>query len=140
MLTTTDLQWILRSQKKFGGVFPIDRLPLVITKPVNFIVNLDPSYKEGSHWVAIYFGTNHAIYFDSFGRSPENEILTFIKRNCKRYGYSNIKYQGNDSSACGYFCILFVLMDDKDKFFKLLKQCNHAKNEKILYEKLRELL
>lgn len=141
MLTTTEIQLILHGKKNFGGVYPINQLPLIIRKPSNFIVNLDPSYKGGSHWVAIYFGKNYAIYFDSFGRCPpENEILTFIKRNCKRYDFSKIKYQGNDSTACGYFCVLFVLMDDKRKFFKIMQKCNHIENEKLIYLNLKKYL
>ena len=82
MLTTEDLNNFLRNRKDFGGVFASDSLPLSFEKPKNFIINLDPSYKAGSHWVAVKFDLNgKACFFNSFGVPPEGSILPFIERH-----------------------------------------------------------
>lgn len=80
MLTTIDLIKKLRKFRHFGGVFPYDKLPLIINKPKSIVINLDPSYKDGSHWVGVNFDKyGRAFYFDSFGRPPQGNILTFIE-------------------------------------------------------------
>lgn len=135
MLTSIDIHNSLKKYRWFGGVYSIDRLPHLITKPKAFVINLDESYKEGSHWVAVNFNNyGRALYFDSFGREPEGLILTFIERNAPNgYSHSSMKYQGNDSTACGYFCVLFVILANRlRKFFSLFRICKHSMNEKIL--------
>ncbi|XP_053207030.1 uncharacterized protein F54H12.2-like [Panonychus citri] len=95
----------------------------------------------GSHWVSVYISKNRTgIYFDSFGRQPPPEILSFILRNTSFYEISKSKYQGDDSAACGYYCLLFVLMSNKKSFFNLLTHCNHSKNEYLIYKKLLKLI
>lgn len=133
---------LLSGNKFFGGVYSINNLPLVIpTTKINYIINLDPSYQPGSHWVSVYIDSNRrAIYFDSFGRPPPPEILSFMQRSVSFYQISKSKYQGDDSSACGYYCLLFVLMSNKKSFFKLMKSCNHSRNEYLIYKKLLSLL
>ena len=52
MLNTKEIIYIFKNYKKFLGVFSINLLPYVFAKrPSGLIVNLDPSYKPGSHWV-----------------------------------------------------------------------------------------
>ena len=131
MLTTLDIRRILKYVDHFGGVYPLDRLPLVLIKPKSFIINLDPSYKEGSHWVAvIFYKSGHAYYFDAFGRQPTEEILTFIERFASNgYNYSKNKYQDDNSSLCGYYCILFILYGEK-RFSSIFKNCKTRMNER----------
>ena len=44
------------------------------------IVNTDISTDPGEHWVAVYFRKDQAIYFDSYGRPPEEQyVLSFIE-------------------------------------------------------------
>jgi hypothetical protein len=99
--------------KMFLGVFPVNLLPLVPqTKPCGLIINLDPDYLPGSHWVAIYMPENGpSIYFDSFGFSPRNNlIIAFLKRQSSTgWVYNSTRFQNLTSSVCGYYCILFLL-------------------------------
>ena len=45
-----------------------------ISFPFAYIFNLDPSYKPGVHWVAVYIDKEgRPEYFDSFGRPPPKE-------------------------------------------------------------------
>uniref|UniRef100_A0A158P5B5 Ubiquitin-like protease family profile domain-containing protein n=1 Tax=Tetranychus urticae TaxID=32264 RepID=A0A158P5B5_TETUR len=142
MLTTLEIENLLKDVPWFNGVYALDQLPRWILAPSSVIINLDESYKPGSHWVAVYFDKNKvAHYFDSFGRQPQGNILTFIEANSDYYIYNPIKYQGNLSIACGYFCILFVLsVNSLNSFYKLFRQCKHENNEKTLFKQLKKYL
>ena len=106
MLNTRDLERYLDKMPSFYGVFSIDRLPFVLLpRPSSLIINLDPSYKPGSHWVCCIFKEKSAIYFDSFGRYPPPMVETFIERNEKNWMSSEKIYQSERSMLCGYYCI-----------------------------------
>lgn len=49
------------------------------------VINLDPHYKPGSHWVALYtnFDNNQIYFFDSFGKKPKKKIKQFINKIAK---------------------------------------------------------
>jgi len=53
------------------------------------VFNMDPHYKSGSHWTALYsdFINGGIYYFDSYGAIPPNEIILLMNR---------IKDQGNN--------------------------------------------
>ena len=142
MSTTLQIIHILKDVSWFNGVYPIDRLPLTLSKNKGIIINLDESHKEGSHWVALYLDDKRiAHYFDSFGRKPQGHILTFIERTSNYYLYNPKKYQGNLSVACGYFCMLFILsVNDLNNFYKLFHECQHIDNETKLFFTLRKYL
>ena len=141
MLTTEDIKKILKKKKNFGGVFPSDSLPVSFEKPKSFIINLDPRYKEGSHWVAVKFDKyGKGYYFNSFGGPPEGSILSFIEKHSPNgYTFTPDKYQGNLSTSCGYFCIFFIVLGIK-KFIKLFTRCKYEKNEIRLLKLLKKIL
>ena len=101
-----------KTKRIFGGIFPIDVLPLepIIKKPKLFIINTDVSTGPGEHWLLIYLHTNGvASYFDSYGLPPRNIfLLNFLKQNSTRYVYNNSILQGSLSITCGHFCIYFA--------------------------------
>ena|SRR5437764_8237204 len=136
MLNTKEIIYIFKNYKKFLGVFSINLLPYVFAKrPSGLIVNLDPSYKPGSHWVAIYlprYGPAH--YFDSYGSPPPDEIVGFLNRNSKKgWHYNSMKFQGDLTTLCGYYCILFLLMAPNfTKFYKMFYSCNTYYNDYII--------
>lgn len=72
------------------------------------IVNLEPSSKLGSHWVA-YKKRGHTVYyFDSFGDlRPSQEIIRYFKSSRLLYNYQ--AYQTFESVICGHLCLLFLL-------------------------------
>ncbi len=85
---------------------------------VGIVFNLDPHYKSGSHWVALFINTKNKCiyYFDSYGDKIPKGIYKFVKKiqnqssnigaeyafkeNKKRHQYSN--------SECGMFCLHFI--------------------------------
>ncbi len=102
----------IKTKKYFCGVFPCDKLPKYISKkPACFIINTDPSYMPGSHWVCVYFTLRgNADYFDSFGLKPRiKSILKFILRNSVRYTYNKRSLQNILSNVCGKYCCEYLL-------------------------------
>ena len=136
-LTTLDIERKLAKFKQFEGVYPIDKIPFyLLPKPFGIVINLDPSWKPGSHWVAIYMPQiGPAFYFDSFGLRPPDLITTFLERNSRKYGYKYNRnvYQGDLSIKCGLFCVLFLRSCFKNHDIPLIK-CKTTINEIILNE------
>ena len=84
-MNSRQLCWILSGDKftklSFRGVYAIDEMKLIksVSYPSSFVINLGPSYKPGSHWVAVYFDKNGVgEYFDSFARYPPHEVVHFL--------------------------------------------------------------
>jgi hypothetical protein len=96
-LTNFDIIDHFKDNTHFGGVFGRDNLPKTKNKTF-YIVNLNKSDEPGSHWVLIF----NNIYFDSFGVSPPEEIIRFMK---KPIISSEYRIQAINSIMCGYFCI-----------------------------------
>jgi hypothetical protein len=94
----------------FIGVFPIDKLPRKIKKKQFFVANLDPSYKEGSHWICfIRLNDIECEIFDSLGVKI-NSILPFICFNHKlTFVYNSTPVQPLTSTLCGKFVVTFLI-------------------------------
>lgn len=115
-LSTTDINNVVSQyQEKFKdflflGAVPADFLDLDILgiKDLNFnelkkegknkigmVINLDESWKSGSHWVALYadLDKDQIYYFDSFGKKPYKRTRQFINKIFK-YMYKD-KYKKN---------------------------------------------
>ncbi len=87
-------------------------------RKIGIIFNLDPHFKGGSHWVAMFINTNDKCiyYFDSYGEEIPDGLYKFVKKiqnqssnigkqytfkeNRKRHQYSN--------TECGMFCLHFI--------------------------------
>ena len=94
----------------FAGVYPYDLLPLNtnILKPSAFIINTDPHYKRGEHWIAIYFPMEGLPeLFDSYGFPI---IIPKLKQfiGNQPYHYNKNLIQDMFSSVCGQYCIYFI--------------------------------
>ena len=107
-LSNVDLENIAKQMKlPLIGVYSKDRLP---EKRYigSYIVNMQ-NYDEGngSHWVYILItdkDKGKAIYFDSFGVSPPQEIQDFLKP-FSPYAVNNRMIQDIKSTKCGLYCI-----------------------------------
>ena len=59
----------------YKGIYAKDTVPHLTSIPTLFVVNLDPSYEVGSHWVVLFYRNKNMIeYFDSRGIKPPNEF------------------------------------------------------------------
>ena len=86
-MNTVELIKVINNIPVKGEVCAKDLLPE--KKPLDmkaYIVNTDISTDPGEHWVAIYFRRDQVIYFDSYGRPPEEQyVLPFLERNSSRW-------------------------------------------------------
>ena len=71
-MNSRQLHWILSNDKvtsrTFKGVYALDEIVHIKQKsfPSAYVFNLDPSYKPGSHWVAVYIDRKgHPEYFET---------------------------------------------------------------------------
>ena len=117
--------------KHFGGVFSLDTLPHIyssnLKKSIYFIINFDPSYKGGSHWICVKLNTmGPNYYFDSYGCPPFHpEILEFLNNN---YEFNDIQLQHPLTTACGQWCLYYMIHDfcgfDESQLFEKFKMTN----------------
>jgi hypothetical protein len=128
---------IMKKFNTYLGTIASDEIPTKIVPKVkpnsqgSFIMNTDPSYKSGLHWVAVYFdarpnGTKSIEYYDSYGDPPTKETLQGLKlisEKLKSPVYLKLKInrvtnQRATSSNCGFFCIMFINDRMRGKSFK----------------------
>lgn len=100
---------------------------------IGIIFNLDPHYKEGSHWVALFINIKkkEINYFDSYGEFPEPQIQKFIQNVANQFGKNNMSYKINinkmrhqySDSECGMYSLHFIIESLKDTSInKLMKR------------------
>ena len=114
---------------------------------VGMIFNLDPHYKDGSHWVSMYININSGeiYYFDSVGdKIPDqiNKLKKNIQDQCNHLKikmkfdqlYPNIEHQMRNTE-CGMYCLYFIIMmlTKKKKWsdFKNTKRITDEEMEKF---------
>lgn len=82
------------------------------------VMNLDPSWKKGSHWVAFFAKKNSTFfYYDSYAYPPPPTIRRLFKK-LKKIGwldmdsileYNTVRHQYGHSE-CGMFSMIFTIM------------------------------
>lgn len=88
------------------------------TRGIGMIFNLDPHFKGGSHWVALYIDIHNIKqpfvgYFDSYGYKVPPLIARLMRSfklqiNTCKLGYNARKFQYGDSE-CGMFSMYFIV-------------------------------
>ena len=135
-LYDTELVEILAPYREFQGVIMRDELKALLDKmnerdedKFGFIMNLDKSSQQGSHWIAIYCDLRDKKmigYYNSFGVSIPADILKVLKDFVKKRGmpyYIKIKdngvvHQVNESNRCGYHASRFLINMFKNQSFE----------------------
>ena len=85
-------------------------------KKIGIIFNLDPHYKQGSLWVALFIDTNkkETYYFDSYGEKLPKQVKKFIDmvgNQGETLGHQNAHYYNKTRHQYGgseYWYVLFV--------------------------------
>ena len=137
-MNTQEIDYVLSNDSfshMYAGVFPIDLLPDILKPHQVYIVNLDTSEQEGSHWVCLQtFDAPETItYFDSFGTAPPLEMIPKLLSNVKNIVYSDIAVQSILSQYCGYHCLMVaLLMERKFSLKDILINCYRAEEEQYL--------
>lgn len=85
---------------------------------LGFVFNLDPHFKNGSHWVAMYVDIRDPArpfvgYFDSYGFKPPRLITRLMKSlrlqaPAARLGYNARRFQYS-TTECGVYSIYFLV-------------------------------
>lgn len=99
------------ARKLFKGVFSSDQLPYFNNAPYSFIANCDGHDSPGSHWVAFYIHDAAVEFFDSYGRSPYDQMFpssfgSYV--NKLKCIYNTRILEGLFDNTCGQFCIYFI--------------------------------
>ena len=111
-MDTLLIKKLLKTYKCFKGVYPCDKLPMYNQLPLNIIINTDPSYKPGEHWVAVSINKDgKGTYFDSFGLPPlKEEIFNYLEeKSTQGWSYNKTALQNIVSQTCGHYCVLFII-------------------------------
>lgn len=95
---------------------------------IGVIFNLDPHYKSGSHWVALFINDNKKTiyYFDSYGDPPPKQIKKFINNTIKQSAELNTPYKYLENkrrhqfgdSECGMYSMYFITEMLKNRCFE----------------------
>lgn len=127
----------------FQGVYASNRIPEHNPLGKFFIINTEPSWSPGKHWVSIYFPF-HSLpeFFDSLGKCPSfysNYILDFlIENSAVGFVYNYKRIQNVYSSSCGMYCLYFAYHRSRNVYFKdILKKfssSNLGYNENIVQD------
>ena len=99
----------------FHGVVASDQLPTdPIVTPTSMIINTDPSYRGGEHWLAVYITEDCVAYFfDSFGNEANHDrfpksIYNFLRSVCTEVQSSTMQVQSYTEVTCGHHCVYFL--------------------------------
>lgn len=76
------------------------------------IINTDPSYKSGKHWVAVFKRGDIIEYFDPTGDKP-NRNISFFLNHYPNVIISNKKHQ-RGNNYCGIYSLFFILARSSD--------------------------
>lgn len=138
-LSNIDIEEILKSQKIKVTVYMKDELPLTLKRGF-YVINLQSStVGSGTHWTALYYNSKHSYYFDPFGFIAPTQV----EQKLNEYTFNNKQIQNSKSTACGYYCIAFIIFMNKRKnkkvgFIIFVDEfsTNTEKNDKLLYNYL----
>lgn len=97
----------------FQGVYATDQIPDVKSFPCSFVINSQPHYEQGLHWLVMHFPNKDSSveFFDSFGKSPDyygHYFLDYMHENNLNYKSSIVSLQDNSSRVCGYYCVFYI--------------------------------
>lgn len=81
---------------------------------VGMVFNLDPHFKNGSHWVALYIDlkTPACYYFDSYGVAPPRQVKLLMDTMWSQDNRCKLAYNGRrfqySNSECGMYSLFFL--------------------------------
>ena len=111
------IQSVLNCSPSFIGCFAENELENITigALPCFLIVNLDNDQMSGSHWISIGIFQNSIEIFDSLGfnvlnwpRIPTNLLLFLHRLALFKTVRCSKRLQPDNSSLCGFYCILYV--------------------------------
>lgn len=123
----------ITTKKYFLGAFPSDKLPVIFSFPSCFISNTDTSKQPGSHRVAFFIPSQNQVeFFDSFGNTPNQLHLNFLKR-FSRVTQNPVSFQSIFSDDCAEYCIFFLFLRSKGISFNSIISKLRSVNDSDLF-------
>lgn len=113
---------------------------------IGIIFNLDPHYKGGSHWVALYINLHNIKkpfigYFDSYGYKPPPLIGRFMRSMLLQVPTCTLGFNGRQfqfgNSECGMFSMYYIICMIRGISFK--EFCKDSVNDDYMLQ-LRHVL
>ena len=136
--TNSDLYSIaIKLKIKLIGIYMKDEIPTDL-KEGNYIINLQNSYENGSHWTCFIKDKNNVYYYDSFGIVPPQNLFNIAVKNSLNLYYIDKHDQNLDATSCGWWCIAFLyfmnntkdnMLNNMKKFDKKFNNKNRKENE-----------
>ena len=127
-LSNFQIDKVMKKYPRYLGTIARDQIKTIIIPKVKpqsqgaFIMNTDPSHKEGQHWVALYFdarpsGSLSVEYYNSFADPIPQDILKDIKllvdklkaTTYLKFKENKVKQQNEKTSNCGFFAMRFII-------------------------------
>lgn len=114
-MNTYDIQKILERNATtapyFIGCYASNRIPQKAGWfPHCMVVNVDPDWLQGSHWIAIYCPAPERVeYYDPLGNwpPPEGPIRHYLQ-TFEHVRFNDVQLQSPYSSTCGKHAIYFL--------------------------------
>ena len=136
--------------KKFKGVFSSDNIPNKLQNLNDFsiICNLSKENEIGTHFITILVKDKEIFILDSLGDTsifgdvtPINKFLKKVMNRRTLYRNSQ-QLQSLTSQYCGFYCIYFVLLFEKNSLpkFQIFSKTNLRKNDSIVIKEIKKLL
>lgn len=94
----------------FLGVFAADQIKSIKSNQVGtLIVNTDPSYLDGKHWISFCLDKKDIYLYDPLCLNifPSEYFNHFVLRMNKALHLNMLKVQATDSVLCGYHALVF---------------------------------
>ena len=111
-ISSSTIDRILRRRPDYHGVYCKDTLPLDLQTGF-YVVNLqDHDDGNGTHWCALNYQHPVSVWFDPFGIICPADIEDLITGRNKLI-YNSVQIQDINSSACGWFCIAYILNNNR---------------------------
>ena len=152
------MQDLIYYEVPFLGVKAVDDVPLPYMKKSKYwliVINLDKHYEKGSHFIVLSRKPNDTLYFfDSLALSvlPKAllQYISILEKEIKTRAWQlRDPIQAIDSTACGYFCLHFMLIwhfcdatyADLDFIYgKLSRRTKLKDNDVEVYQKIKVLM
>ena len=124
----------------FRDVVPVDGIPGRKNQWGIYVVNTQPSYNPGEHWITIEYDPEYTYYFDPYGIPPTKTILQHLEktRAKKPILYSNVRRQGR-RQTCGHYCIYHTLTRTTHLYSMNVFSDDLDVNDRIVYKLVHQL-
>ena len=102
----------LTTKPHYDGIYAVDKLGDIKHRPHMIIVNTDPHYMPGQHWLLLNFIDNGTVeMFDSLGKDMTMysiHLKNFIKLFATHVDQIPYRIQPVGSALCGHYCLYYA--------------------------------